>query len=262
MPASAPSRRAGTCAPRPPPRRRRTTPAEQIARRHARAAQRRVRASALRARRGLHAAHCKNDDHSCATGPSPALRRGRGASGVPRNGAPTGASRSTTRGLAAATVARRAAVARLAPEKRREGVLFRRRGIGELRGRRGRAGGRSFTARRCRTRPNGPASRRRSTSRRASTLPPRTRPFFDLIFDINEPIRKMAAGPCAWTACTRRTSPMRVSRRAPSTGRSPRLRRAGLRAELDAAPPRCWCRWGCDGDLEVPGDVGSLGRAT
>ena len=142
----------------------------------------------------LHAAHCKNDDHS-RRGSAPALRRGRGASGVLERRA---YGRLTVdharRFVAAATVSRRAAVALLAPDKRREGVLFAA------------AGSASFVAAEVAPAvahlPHWGAERdRRSGVAYALYLETglhaaaaEIRPFFDLIFDINEPIRKMAAG--------------------------------------------------------------------
>ena len=67
---------------RPPPRRRRTTP--RRTNRMAACSRRSTPSTCehLRARRGVARAHCKNDASFVRYGPSPAPRKGRGASGV------------------------------------------------------------------------------------------------------------------------------------------------------------------------------------
>ena len=145
----------------------------------------------------LHAAHCKNDVSFVRYGPVTGPKKGPRSEWGPSERRAYG--RLTVdharRFVAAATVARRAAVARLAPEKRREGVLFAA------------AGSASFVAAEVAPavahlqRIGVPNATERSGVAYALYLETglhaaaaEIRPFFDLIFDINEPIRKMAAG--------------------------------------------------------------------
>ena len=145
----------------------------------------------------LHAAHCKNDVSFVRYGPVTGPKKGPRSEWGPSERRAYG--RLTVdharRFVAAATVARPAAGARLAPEKRREGVLFAA------------AGSASFVAAEVAPavahlqRVGVPNATDRSGVAYALYLETglhaaaaEIRPFFDLIFDINEPIRKMAAG--------------------------------------------------------------------
>ena len=143
----------------------------------------------------LHAAHCKNDVSFVRYGPVTGPKKGPRSEWGPSERRAYGRSRSTTRGASWRPPRSRGAL-RCAARAREaaRGRALRCRGIGELRGRRGRARGRSFTAIGVKNATERSRVVRASTSNQSCTLPPAHRPFFDLVFDINEPIRNMAAG--------------------------------------------------------------------